>query len=449
MLFSMNARWRTLAGLVGAAVVAVAITAFATSSKANASGKTRGAGASVPATTASATAATSCGANTGKPAKGTPIKVGAVVGKTGPANFSSASQAAQAYFTCVNANGGINGHPIQYIVEDDHWDPTVASTVAHQLVQGDNVVALVGSTSFVDCAANAAYYAQQKIVVIDGVGVTRECFHSPNIAPVNEGPRLSGIGAAELAKKAGAKSIACVSNVIPNFGAWACQGIQDWGAKEGIKVMTFLGKADASDAEDTVTRAVQSHADAIVPVDAAPQTAAYMKVGQQLGSGGPSQRWYLPTAGYNTSFPQTVGSYWDNKVELEVELAPLNTAGGDVADWRAVMNRYATGAPRDTFSEAGFLAARIFTATMLKVHGTITRAKATAALRAVDNYTSNLLCGPWYFGTESEHMPNHAGRIVKLTGTGSTGFANVGSCRQIPDPDLAPVLAYEHQHGIA
>ena len=445
MSFAMRARGRVLAGLVGTAFIVGSITGCGSSSKTSSAGTS----ASAATTTAqlSGAAKLSCGANTGKAATGMPIKVGAVVGKTGPANFSSAAQAAQAYFTCVNANGGINGHPVDYLVQDDHWDPTVASRAAHQLVQGDNVVAMVASTSFVECAANAGYYQQQGIVVIDGVGVTRECFHSANIAPVNEGPRLSGIGAAELAKQGGAKSIACVSNVIPNFGAWSCQGIQEWGAHEGVKVQTFLGKADASDAQDTVTRAVQSHADAIVPVDAAPQTAAYMKVGQQLGSGGPKQPWYLPTGGYNTSFPKTVGSYWDNKVKLEVELAPLDTPGGDVADWRAVMNRYAASAPRDTFSEAGFLAARIFTAAMLKTHGPITRASTTATLKAISGYKSNLLCGPWYFGNASEHFPNHAGRIVELTGTGATGFKNIGGCRELPDPELAPILAAERANG--
>lgn len=48
-----------------------------------------------------------CGLNNGKAATGEPIQLGAVVGKTGPADFSSPAQAADAYFKCVNKNGGI------------------------------------------------------------------------------------------------------------------------------------------------------------------------------------------------------------------------------------------------------------------------------------------------------------------------------------------------------
>lgn len=38
-------------------------------------------------------------------------------------DFSSAPLAAKAYFECVNANGGINGRPIEFVLEDDGLDP--------------------------------------------------------------------------------------------------------------------------------------------------------------------------------------------------------------------------------------------------------------------------------------------------------------------------------------
>ncbi|MEY4254517.1 MAG: hypothetical protein RLZZ566_1987, partial [Pseudomonadota bacterium] len=57
----------------------------------------------------SAYAADSCGLSNGKAATGEPIQLGAIVGKTGPEDFSSSARSATAYFKCVNANGGING----------------------------------------------------------------------------------------------------------------------------------------------------------------------------------------------------------------------------------------------------------------------------------------------------------------------------------------------------
>ena len=35
--------------------------------------------------------------------------------------------AADAYFKCVNANGGINGRPVKYLMADDQWKPNMAA----------------------------------------------------------------------------------------------------------------------------------------------------------------------------------------------------------------------------------------------------------------------------------------------------------------------------------
>jgi branched-chain amino acid transport system substrate-binding protein len=98
---------------------------------------------------AAAADAPKCGLNNGTPATGEPIQLGAVVGKTGPADFSSPAQAADAFFKCVNKNGGINGRPIAYSVEDDGWKPEQAAQVAAKLVKDKKVVAMVGNSSFV------------------------------------------------------------------------------------------------------------------------------------------------------------------------------------------------------------------------------------------------------------------------------------------------------------
>ena len=138
-----------------------------------------------------------CGLNSGKPATGEPIALGAIVGKTGPADFSFSARAADAYFKCVNANGGINGRPINYLIEDDGWNPEQAAQVASKLVKDQKVLAMIGNSSFVDCAANEKLYETENVMVIAGVGVPRDCFHSKNIATTNAGPRLSNLGRSE------------------------------------------------------------------------------------------------------------------------------------------------------------------------------------------------------------------------------------------------------------
>src|SRR5205085_10907086 len=153
----------------------------------------------------------------------------------------SSAKGAAAFFACVNANGGINGRPVKYLIEDDGWNPEKAGQVASKLVKDQQVVAMVGNTSFVECAANAQLYKQENVVVIAGVGVPRECFEQANYAPTNEGPRISTIGAGQYAHdKYNAKRIVCVSTNIPNMGNWSCDGLAAWGKDKGVEVKPIL-----------------------------------------------------------------------------------------------------------------------------------------------------------------------------------------------------------------
>ena len=79
---------------------------------------------------AASEAKVSCGTASGKAATGKPIKVGGIHGNAAPGDFSSSTDAAAAYFACVNASGGIHGRPVQYLVENDQW-----STLVQELLE--------------------------------------------------------------------------------------------------------------------------------------------------------------------------------------------------------------------------------------------------------------------------------------------------------------------------
>src|SRR6185312_1742377 len=141
-----------------------------------------------------------CGMNTGKAATGQPIPVGAVTSMSGIGSFKEADEAAKAYFDCVNANGGIHGRPITYHDEDDQSKLDVAAQAAKKLVGDEGVYIMVGSTSFIECIANADYYIKQNILEV-GLGIPSQCYKSKNIAEINAGPLQSGIGGADYARR--------------------------------------------------------------------------------------------------------------------------------------------------------------------------------------------------------------------------------------------------------
>src|SRR6202451_2635062 len=174
------------------------------------------------------------GKTTGQRAPGKPIPIGGVTSMSGIGSFKEAGDAAEAYFKCVNDNGGIYGPPITYHAEDDQSQLDVAAQAAKKLVEDEGVYVMIGSTSFIECIPNANYYLKNNILEI-GLGIPSQCFQSKNIAEVNAGPRQSGIGGADFARrKLGAKTLVCS---IPKFPGsdYSCNGLEEWGKKDRVK----------------------------------------------------------------------------------------------------------------------------------------------------------------------------------------------------------------------
>ena len=370
----------------------------------------------------------SCGANTGVAATGAPIVVGGIYSNGAPGDWSSATDAAAAYFACVNANGEINGRPIDYRVEDDQWNPEAAAAAAAKLVNDAKAVAMVGNGSFIEMAVNAQTYVDQGIMAMASACAISECFETPNLVSTNQGPLASNLGAAQYAQEElGSKDIACIGLNIPNNGIWSCQAVIDYMTSKGGTGSMALLNPGAPDVNSALLEAVASGADTILMNLPAGLGLAVLKAAQEQDLRD-SYIWIAPTPLYDLSVPDAVGEYGHGKIYVNAELAPVNMGGPDAQNWLAVMDAFGTADdPRDTFSQAGYLSARFFVEAMLAMDPAQLddRAAVTAAIRGIKGYTSDLMCGPYYVGDAAFHMPNRAGRMVKVV---AGGFELVRDC---------------------
>ena len=397
---------------------------------------------------AMAQAKPTCGLNNGKAASGEPIALGAVVGKTGPDDFSASALAAQAYFKCVNANGGINGRPVELTIVDDQWNPEVAAQAAAKLVKDRKVLGMVGSSSFVECGVNAKLYAQEDVMVIAGVGVPRECFFAKNYVPVNTGPRVSGTVVAMHAVQAyKAKKMVCVIPNIPSLGNWACDGAKDWGKANGVEVDVIAVDPGSPDATSTMLQAAAKKPDAIILNLPKGIMVPMLAAAEQQGLA-KKIRFVSSTPAYNFDVPKTIGAAWNGNFDIHLEFMPVESAGADNLNWKATMDRFgAKSDPRDSFSQAGYLAARIVTEALLKLDPKkIDRASVSAALRAVVGFKSDILCRPFYVGDGMRHNANSSGPIVQVSGS---GFKQVSQgCLSAGDPELKDLRLTEKRMGL-
>jgi branched-chain amino acid transport system substrate-binding protein len=394
-----------------------------------------------------AAAAPSCGLNNGKKADGAPILVGAVVGQTGPDDFSSSADAAAAYFKCVNENGGINGRPIEYLVEDDQWNPEVAAQVATKLVKDKKVVALVASGSFVEMGVNAKLYSDEGVMSMASACAVSECFESPNIVSTNEGPLPSTVGAAQWAvANLGSKSVVCIGLTIPSVGQYSCGWMEKYMQSKGLTGTSVLLDPGTADMNAGYLEAVAANPDTILVNLPAGMAAAFLQVVTESGARD-QYKWISSTPLYDQDVPGLLGESWWGVMYVNAELTPIDGTGKDATNWRAVMDKYASESdPRDTFSQAGYLSARFFVDALLKLDpAKIDRASVTEAIRAINNQTSDLLCGPYYVGKFDRHMPNHANIMMQLV---EGGFKQVGGCTDVDSTYLDPIRAQEKELGI-
>jgi len=390
-----------------------------------------------------------CGMATGEAATGDPIKVGAIATASGGVDFSSSPLSAKAFFDCVNDNGGINGRPIEYDFEDDALDPTKPAQRAAGLAGDADVVALVGDATFVGCDVANVEYSKAGLYSITGVGVPQACFESSNIAPVNAGPRTSALALLQYMEREdllGGGFYSIGLNTRGN-GDWVAAGIRDYADEAGIDL---VGETLSDPAESNwlplVGQIQSSGASALVVADPAPITASILAAAEQQDARG-DIAWSCTASCYDKQFASELSDYWDGfLVNSELQLV---TATGDDSDlWNGVMDAYASAdTPRDTFSQAGFLAAKIFTDTLLAVEdpATLDRETVSEALLAIRGYESSLLCSPWYYGEADEHHANHATRNAKMEGG---EWVEVEGCTEVVDPAMDGILEREQSEGL-
>ncbi|MFJ6321522.1 MULTISPECIES: ABC transporter substrate-binding protein [unclassified Rhizobium] len=396
----------------------------------------------------SAHAAASCGDNSGKPATGEPIIIGAITGKTGPDDFSNSTKAAKAYFDCLNANGGIKGRPVKYMIEDDQWNPEIAAQLAAKLVNDDKAVLMVGNSSYVECGANAELYRKAGILVLAGVGVPRECFFAANIAPTNAGPRVSMQGAMGYAlDKLHAKSVVCIVPNIPNVGTWSCDGVAALAKEKAFTEQTILVDAASADYTSIILQAAASKPDVILLGMSKNVTVPLLTAAEEQGLN-QSITFLSAASAYDLSVPGAIGPGWNDKFYVNMEFNDLNAQTPDNQNWLAVMDQYGQKSdPRDTFAQAGYLAARIAEKALMTIDpAKINRETASVAVKQIKDFKSDIFCAPWYYGDgQTRHNANSTTRMAVAEGG---KWKVVSDCAPSPDPELKDIRAFEKSAGL-
>ncbi|MGY4471935.1 branched-chain amino acid transport system substrate-binding protein [Bradyrhizobium sp. LB9.1b] len=104
--------------------------------------------------------------------KGEPLRIAVLISLSGPAAAYGADEraAVEAVIERANAQGGINGRPIELIVRDTKTNPTEAARLANQVILDDKVIAIIGATTGSETLAFADLAMRSKVPVFPMVG---------------------------------------------------------------------------------------------------------------------------------------------------------------------------------------------------------------------------------------------------------------------------------------
>ena len=390
-----------------------------------------------------------CGAGTGEKATGEPIKIGAMATNSPVADFTWITGMTAAYFDCVNDNGGINGRPIQYIAEEEQVDPTQIASLARKLIEQDQVLGIVGSTSLIECSVNRDYYAEQNYYLIIA-GVSQDCFTSPNFSAVNMGPYYSSLGGAQAALRAGAEGKMVVASPNqPGFDQ-INQGVVDFAEENGLEGVSILEDPPFADPAGFAQRLVQEAGDGggVVLDYTGPNDVPLLQAIEQQGLID-SVVWASSTPPNDPSVAEALGPDWNDKFLINAEFNVLDSGEPDQNHMNEIREQYAPDINSSSFAQMGYLAGRVATDALMGIQGDITKESVNEAFRGVKNFVSDIWCQPWYFDSGTgANVSNNVDLTVAPRDGEMVQLEDCFKIAELPGNNLAEIRAAEEEGGL-
>jgi branched-chain amino acid transport system substrate-binding protein len=443
----LRLRMIALAAVVGAALLLAACGSSSSSSSSTAASDASSAtSSSASATTSSSTSSVStsaCGKKPGVAATGAPIPIGTIDTKQPGTDFSDGPNMITAYYNCVNANGGVNGHPVKLYVIYDQTQPAQIAAAAKQLIQTDHVVGIVGVFDLLECTIDQSYWKQLGIYEM-GAGIAPECWSTPNSAAVNMGPRYSSDGAVQYGLAQHPSKIVFIQSNVPGTG-YIAAGPTALAAAAHVPITTLTANVPITDANSVALNLVDRAGPNgwVVLNFTPPEALVILQAAQKLGLEDRVKGWGCSTP-CNTDFlAKALGPKWNHKLFVNAELtSPDDHNGPEMQLYKNILAQYgqAVAGGLGSFSEMGYLLGKFSVDALDTVTPPYTIANVNAAFKNIKNENTELICQPWVYGNYPLHIPNNAdftttpdnGKMVT-----AQGCFNVSSA----DPQIAQYRA--------
>jgi branched-chain amino acid transport system substrate-binding protein len=409
-----SARMRLSLALVAVVVLTVLAGCGSSKSSTSAASNAASSGTTSAASSSSGGSSTntsSCGPKPGVKATGTPINIGTIDTKQPGTDFSDGPNMIIAYYNCVNANGGVNGHPVHLFVEYDQTQPAQIAAAAKKLIQTDHVVGIVGVFDLLECTIDQSYWKQLGVYEM-GAGIAPECWSTPNSAAVNMGPRYSSDGAVQYGLSQKPSKIVFVQSNVPGTG-YIAAGPAALAKAANTPITELTENVPINDANSVALDLVNKAGSNgwVVLNFTPPEALVILQAAQKLGLEDRVKGWGCSTP-CNTDFlAKALGPKWNHKLFVNAELTSADDHNGpEMQLYKAILGQYGQSVAGGvgSFSQMGYLLGKFSVGALQTVKGAYTIKSVNAAFKAIKDQKTELLCQPWVYGDYPLHIPNNA-----------------------------------------
>lgn len=375
----------------------------------------------------------------------TGIKLGSTFARSGPvANISGPiEQGVRAYLREVNEAGGICGRRLNLVGYDDGWNPQEGARLIRKLVEDDEVFFLSVVPSSLGLQAATEYLKEKGVPAVGTSGLLESQFKTPGIQwPVGASTGLSGVHVSVpfLVKERQITKFAGFYVNDLEVGQLAAATVEDEVNRNGVRLCAALqGRAlsatDYSSGWATILNESQRNCGGPPEyVFFLLDPSGIIRAAKQA-SWRPTKGWGGGPPAFLDLIPQQVGpGLSDENTPYQAQspylppIAPFLNVEGVQAYTKTVQKYYGSGVDlKNPFLEGGYCGAALTVEAIRQAGAAPTRAKITAALDNLTNWSCGGLTRPITYRNDS-HYGNRSLVGVRLEFQGNSWVWKPETC---------------------
>ena len=215
-----------------------------------------------------------------------PIKIGAIFAVTGPSAFLGGPEArtAQMMVEDINAKGGVLGRKIELVLKDSAGSPEKAVSFAKQLIEEDQVVAIIGPSTSGETLQIKPICEAQKVVLISCAAA--ELIVNPVAQYVFKTPQKDSQAVTWIYRTMKERQITKIAVVSDNtgFGKAGKEQLAALAPADGIEIVASeVYDKEATDLTDILNKVKAAGAQAVVNWSVVPAQSIVAKNMKQIG----------------------------------------------------------------------------------------------------------------------------------------------------------------------